>query len=650
MALYKTGPFLEQINLPEDLRGKFGVDDLPQVSEEVRQYIIDVISEIGNSHFGASLGVVELTVALHYAFNTPYDQLVWDVGHQAYGHKILTGRKNEFPTNRIKGGISGFPKRSESNYDTFGVGHSSTSISAALGMAVASRAKGEKDRQHIAVIGDGAMTAGLAFEGMNHAGFEKDANLLVVLNDNCMSIDPNVGALKEYLTDITTSHTYNKVKDDVWNLLGKVSKFGPDAQSIVSKISTALKGSLLKQSNLFESLNFRYFGPVDGHDVIGLAKVMEDLKDIPGPKILHCITRKGAGYKFSEEGNPTKWHAPGVFNKDTGEIVNVVPKSPQPPKYQVVFGHSIVELAEQNEKIMGVTPAMPSGCSLNIMMKAMPERTFDVGIAEQHAVTFSAGLATQGMVPFCNIYSSFMQRAFDQVLHDVALQNLNVVFCLDRGGLVGADGATHHGAYDISYMRCVPNMIVSAPMNESELRDLMYTAQLKDMGPFSIRYPRGKGVMTEWKTTMKPIKVGTGRKITSGNDIALLTFGHPGNFAQSAIEELKSSGASIAHYDMRFVKPIDETILHGVFSKFDKIITVEDGCLMGGFGSAVIEFMADQRYTAEITRLGIPDQYIDHGTQQELWEYCGFDVNAIVTAIKSMLTLEVRTNGKAANS
>jgi len=650
MALYKTGPFLEQINLPEDLRGKFGVDDLPQVSEEVRQYIIDVISEIGNSHFGASLGVVELTVALHYAFNTPYDQLVWDVGHQAYGHKILTGRKNEFPTNRIKGGISGFPKRSESNYDTFGVGHSSTSISAALGMAVASRAKGEKDRQHIAVIGDGAMTAGLAFEGMNHAGFEKDANLLVVLNDNCMSIDPNVGALKEYLTDITTSHTYNKVKDDVWNLLGKVSKFGPDAQSIVSKISTALKGSLLKQSNLFESLNFRYFGPVDGHDVIGLAKVMEDLKDIPGPKILHCITRKGAGYKFSEEGNPTKWHAPGVFNKDTGEIVNVVPKSPQPPKYQEVFGHSIVELAEQNEKIMGVTPAMPSGCSLNIMMKAMPERTFDVGIAEQHAVTFSAGLATQGMVPFCNIYSSFMQRAFDQVLHDVALQNLNVVFCLDRGGLVGADGATHHGAYDISYMRCVPNMIVSAPMNESELRDLMYTAQLKDMGPFSIRYPRGKGVMTEWKTTMKPIKVGTGRKITSGNDIALLTFGHPGNFAQSAIEELKSSGASIAHYDMRFVKPIDETILHGVFSKFDKIITVEDGCLMGGFGSAIIEFMADQRYTAEITRLGIPDQYIDHGTQQELWEYCGFDVNAIVTAIKSMLTLEVRTNGKAANS
>ena len=650
MAVYKTGPFLEQINFPEDLREKFDFDDLPQVSDEVRQYIVDVISEIGNSHFGASLGVVELTVALHYAFNTPYDQLVWDVGHQAYGHKILTGRKEALPTNRIKGGMSGFPKRTESTYDTFGVGHSSTSISAALGMAVASNYKGEKDRQHIAVIGDGAMTAGLAFEGMNHAGFEKNANLLVVLNDNCMSIDPNVGALKEYLTDITTSHTYNKVKDEVWNLLGKVSKFGPDAQSIVSKISTALKGSLLKQSNLFESLNFRYFGPVDGHDVIGLAKVMEDLKDIPGPKILHCITRKGAGYKFSEEGNPTKWHAPGVFNKDTGEIVNVVPKSPQPPKYQEVFGHSIVELAEQNKKIMGVTPAMPSGCSLNIMMKAMPDRTFDVGIAEQHAVTFSAGLATQGMVPFCNIYSSFMQRAFDQVLHDVAIQNLNVVFCLDRGGLVGADGATHHGAYDIAYMRCVPNMTVSAPMNESELRNLMYTAQLENMGPFSIRYPRGKGVMTEWKTAMKPIKVGAGRKVTSGNDIALLTFGHPGNFAQNAIEELKSSGVSIAHYDMRFVKPIDETMLHEVFSKFDKIITVEDGCLMGGFGSAVIEFMADQRYTAEITRLGIPDQYIDHGTQQELWEYCGFDTNSIVETIKSMLKLEVKANGNVVNS
>ncbi len=637
---YQAGPFLEQINTPNDLREKFTEEQLPQVADELRQYIVDVISEIGNSHFGASLGVVELSVALHYVFNTPEDQLVWDVGHQAYGHKILTGRRDQFHTNRLKGGISGFPKRSESEYDTFGVGHSSTSISAALGMAVASRYKGETQRQHVAVIGDGAMTAGLAFEGMNHAGFEKDANLLVVLNDNCMSIDPNVGALKEYLTDITTSHTYNKVKEEVWKLLGKISKFGPDAQTIASKVSHALKGTLLNQSNLFESLNFRYFGPVDGHDVVGLAKVMADLKDIPGPKILHCITRKGAGYKFSEEGNPTKWHAPGVFNKETGEIVKIIPKSPQPPKYQDVFGHTIVELAEKNDKIMGVTPAMPSGSSLNIMMSAMPERSFDVGIAEQHAVTFSAGLATQGLVPFCNIYSSFMQRAFDQVLHDVALQNLNVVFCLDRGGLVGADGATHHGAYDLAYMRCIPNMVVSAPMNEEELRNLMYTAQLKDQGPFSIRYPRGNGVMTEWKTPFKEIRIGEGRKVTVGDDVAILTIGHPGNFAQGAIKELNGLGISVAHYDMRFVKPIDEVMLHEVFTKFKHVITVEDGCLMGGFGSAVIEFMVDQKYQAEVVRLGIPDEYVHHGTQEELWSDCGFDTQAIVKAVKDLVKFE----------
>ena len=641
MSIYKAGPFLEQINIPSDLREKFKIDDLDQISNELRQYIVDVISEIGNSHFGASLGVVELTVALHYIFNTPEDQLVWDVGHQAYGHKILTGRREQFHTNRLKDGISGFPKRSESEYDTFGVGHSSTSISAALGMAVASRYKGEKNKQHIAVIGDGAMTAGLAFEGMNNAGFEKDANLLVILNDNCMSIDPNVGALKEYLTDITTSHTYNKVKDEVWNLLGKISKFGPDAQTIASKVSTALKGSLLKQSNLFESLNFRYFGPVDGHDAIGLARVLEDLKDIPGPKILHCLTKKGAGYKFSEEGDPTKWHAPGVFNKETGEIVKIIPKSPQAPKYQDVFGYTIVELAEKNSKVMGVTPAMPSGSSLNIMMKAMPNRAFDVGIAEQHAVTFSAGLATQGLVPFCNIYSSFMQRAYDQVLHDVALQNLNVVFCLDRGGLVGADGATHHGAYDLAYMRCIPNMVVSAPMNEEELRNLMFTAQLENKGPFSIRYPRGNGVMTDWKTPFKEIKVGTGRKVCSGEDIAILSIGHPGNFAQDAIALMKESGISIAHYDLRFVKPLDAVLLHEVFTKFKKVITLEDGCLMGGFGSAIIEFMVDQKYNSEIVRLGIPDEYVHHGTQEELWEDCGFDAKAIVKAVEKMLSIKV---------
>jgi 1-deoxy-D-xylulose-5-phosphate synthase len=429
------------------------------------------------------------------------------------------------------------------------------------------------------------------------------------------------------------------VKDEVWKLLGKISKFGPDAQTIASKVTHALKGSILKQSNLFESLNFRYFGPVDGHDAIGLAKVLEDLKDIPGPKILHCLTKKGGGYKFSEEGDPTKWHAPGVFNKETGEIVKVVPKSPQPPKYQDVFGYTIVELAEKNDKIMGVTPAMPSGCSLNIMMKAMPDRAFDVGIAEQHAVTFSAGLATQGLVPFCNIYSTFMQRAYDQVLHDVALQNLNVVFCLDRGGLVGADGATHHGAYDLAYMRMIPNMVVSAPMDEEDLRNLMFTAQLPDKGPFSIRYPRGNGVMTDWKKPLREITVGTGRKVTTGNDLAILTIGHPGNFAQEAISELNQLGVSVAHYDMRFVKPIDEVMLHEVFSKFKKVITVEDGCLMGGFGSAVIEFMVDQKYSAEVLRLGIADEYIHHGTQEELWEDCGFDKNAIIFNVKKMLSI-----------
>jgi 1-deoxy-D-xylulose-5-phosphate synthase len=640
-SIYKPGPFLSKINIPEDLRSQFTKTDLPQVSSELRQYIVDVISEIGNSHFGASLGVVELTVALHYVFNTPKDQLVWDVGHQAYGHKILTGRREQFHTNRLKGGISGFPKRSESEYDTFGVGHSSTSISAALGMAIASRSKGDLNKHHIAVIGDGAMTAGLAFEGLNHAGFEKDANLLVILNDNCMSIDPNVGALKEYLTDITTSHTYNKVKDEVWNWLGVISKFGPDAQKIASKVSHALKSTLLNQSNLFESLNFRYFGPVDGHDVEGLVKVLEDLKDIPGPKILHCLTKKGAGYKFSEEGNPTKWHAPGVFNKDTGEIVKVVPIGPEAPKYQDVFGHTIVELAERNKNIMGITPAMPSGSSLNIMMKAMPDRAFDVGIAEQHAVTFSAGLATQGMLPFCNIYSSFMQRAFDQVLHDVALQNLNVVFCLDRGGLVGADGASHHGAYDLAYMRCIPNMVVSAPMNEQELRNLMYTAQLENKGPFTIRYPRGNGVMTDWKTPFEEIQVGKGRRVSSGESVAILTIGHPGNFAQEAIKTLTKSGITPAHYDLRFVKPLDEMLLHEVFSKFDKVITVEDGCLMGGFGSAVLEFMADRGYKAEVVRLGIPDEFIHHGTQEELWAICGFDVAAIVASVERILMVDI---------
>ena len=632
---YKAGPLLDQIDFPRDLREKIDEQELAQLCDELRDFIVDVVSTKGG-HFGASLGVVELTVALHYVFNTPYDQLVWDVGHQAYGHKILTGRRKVFHTNRKYGGISGFPKRSESEYDTFGVGHSSTSISGALGMAVASRLKGELDRQHIAVIGDGAMTAGLAFEGLNHAGIE-NSNMLVVLNDNCMSIDPNVGALKDYLTDITTSHTYNKVKDEVWNLLGKISKFGPNAQAIAQKVEHAVKSSLLKQSNMFESLKFRYFGPVDGHDVNHLVQVMRDLKDIPGPKILHTLTVKGKGYEPAEKGSPTTWHAPGLFNKDTGEIIKVVPKTPQPLKYQDVFGYTIVELAEKNEKIVGITPAMPTGSSLKYMMEAMPDRAFDVGIAEQHAVTFSAGLATQGLLPFCNIYSSFMQRAYDQVVHDVALQNLSVVFFLDRAGFAGADGPTHHGSYDIAYFRCIPNMIVSAPMNESELRNLMYTSQQREHGPFVIRYPRGEGVLTEWKTPFKEIKIGTGRRVRNGDDLAILTIGHPGNFALEAAEKLKEKGLNVAVYDMRFVKPIDEVLLHEVFTRFDKVITVEDGSIMGGMGSAVLEFMGDHGYQARVQRLGIPDKWFEHGSQKELYADAGFGVGEIAAAAEKML-------------
>ena len=602
----KPGELLKDINNPADLR-KLDKKQLVQVCNELRQYIIDNVSVYGG-HFGASLGVVELTVALHYAFQTPYDQLVWDVGHQAYGHKILTGRRDEFHTNRKYGGLSGFPKRKESEYDTFGVGHSSTSISAALGMAVASDYKNEKDRHHIAVIGDGAMTGGMAFEAMNHAGVA-NANLLIVLNDNCMSIDPNVGALKDYLTDITTSQTYNKAREEIWKILGKFSKFGVSARDIVGKAENSLKSFLLKHSNLFESLNLRYFGPVDGHDVDHLASIFKDMQKIPGPKILHCITTKGKGYALAEK-DQTKWHAPGLFDKVTGEIYKKTHDTPQPPKYQDVFGHTLVELAEKNEKIMGITPAMPSGSSLNIMMKAMPDRAIDVGIAEQHAVTFSAGLATQGMIPFCNIYSTFMQRAYDQVVHDVCIQNLHVVFCLDRAGFAGADGPTHHGAYDIAYMRCIPNIVVAAPMNEEELRNMMYTSQLAREGAYCIRYPRGQGVMPQWRTPMQKIKDGTGRVVKEGEEVAILTIGHIGNYAIEACQLLEEEGLDPAHYDMRFVKPLDANLLHTIFKKFDRVITVEDGCLMGGFGSAVAEWMLDHGYSAKITRLGIPDDIL----------------------------------------
>jgi 1-deoxy-D-xylulose-5-phosphate synthase len=626
---FKAGPFLEKVGTPEDLRREFQSEDLPQLCDELRQFIIDVVSEKGG-HFGASLGVVELTVALHYVFDTPNDSIVWDVGHQAYGHKILTGRRDQFHTNRKFGGISGFPNRAESPYDAFGVGHSSTSISAALGMAVADRIQGRKS-QSVAVIGDGAMTAGLAFEGMNHGGIE-DTNLLIVLNDNCMSIDPNVGALKEYLTDITTSPTYNKVKDEVWQLLGKISKFGPNAQAIAAKVADAVKGSLLGQSNLFEALNFRYFGPVDGHDVVFLEQVMRDLKDIPGPKILHCVTRKGKGFAPAESGSPTKWHAPGLFNKDTGELIKVGNRGAQPPKFQDVFGETMVELAEQDDRIVGVTPAMPSGCSMKIMMDAMPGRAFDVGIAEQHAVTFAAGMATRGLVPFCNVYSSFMQRAFDQVVHDVAIQNLHMVMCLDRGGLVGADGATHHGAYDIAFMRCIPNMTICSPMNEEELRNLMYTGASGQTGPFAIRYPRGTGVMADWRKPLRKIEVGTGRRVSDGDELAILTLGPVGNLAADAVRALAEDGYAVAHYDIRFVKPLDEVMLHEIFGRFDHVITVEDGCIRGGFGSAVLEFMAAQGYRASVQMLGIPDRFIEHGTQAELYAECGFSTPDIVSA------------------
>jgi 1-deoxy-D-xylulose-5-phosphate synthase len=546
---------------------------------------------------------------------------------------------DNFATNRKYGGLSGFPKRSESEYDTFGVGHSSTSISAALGMAMAAKYKGE-DRKSVAVIGDGSMTAGMAFEAMNHAGVT-DADVLIILNDNCMSIDPNVGALKEYLTDITTSPAYNKLKDDVWKALGKLPVGKNFTREMASKLEHSIKGMVSKSSNLFEALNLRYFGPIDGHNITKLVDTLSDLKNIPGPKILHVITVKGKGYALAEK-DQTKWHAPGLFDKITGEIYKKSFDTPQPPKYQDVFGHTILELAEKNDRIFGITPAMPSGSSLKIMMDKMPQRAIDVGICEQHAVTVSAGLATQGMKVFCNIYSSFMQRAYDQVVHDVAIQKLPVVFCLDRAGLVGEDGPTHHGAYDIAYMRCIPNLVVSAPMNESELRNLMYTAQLDETEhPFVIRYPRGEGVMPEWKTEMKAITVGTGRRLKEGEEIAVLSLGHPGNFAASAIREVRQYGINAGHYDMRFVKPLDEAMLHEIFKRYRKIITVEDGTITGGFGSAVLEFMSAHNYQAQVRILGIPDRIVEHGTLKELHRECGFDANAIADVLKEMMKEKV---------
>jgi len=627
---------LSGINLPSDLR-KLKLDELPELCDEIRQFIIEVMA-VNPGHLGASLGAVELAVALHYVYHAPFDKIIWDVGHQAYAHKILTGRKERFETIRTYKGISGFPKMSESDYDAFGVGHSSTSVSAALGMAVAAKLSGQTDRHHIAVIGDGAMTGGMAMEALNNAGVS-NANLLVILNDNQIAIDKNVGAIKDYLADIVTSRTYNKIRDKIWLAMGGGTKYGKNSRAIVKQLGNAVKTTLLKSGNLFEAFNFRYFGPVDGNDVIRMAKLLKDMSDIKGPKLLHVHTVKGKGFEKAEK-DQTIYHAPGIFDKTTGTI-----KEDKclglAPKYQTVFGRTIIELAEENPKIVGITPAMSTGCSLNLMMAKMPHRTFDVGIAEQHAVTFSAGMAASGFIPFCNIYSTFMQRGYDQVIHDVALQKLNVVFCLDRGGLVGEDGATHHGAFDLAYLRCIPNLIVASPMNEAELRNMMYTAQLKDMGPFAIRYPKGRGVMTKWKTQMIPVEVGRGRMIRSGNDAAIITLGHVGNYAIDACAELEKEGVSAAHYDLRFLKPLDEELLHEVFRKFACVITVEDGSVMGGMGSAVLEFMADHNYSSRVHRLGIPDQFIEQGSVAELHHECGFDKEGIVRSTRLLIQQEV---------
>ena len=622
---------LDKIDSPQDLKN-LKKSELNQLCSEIREFIIDLVSKNGG-HFGASLGVVELTVALHYIFDTPKDLIVWDVGHQAYVHKILTGRKKVFHTNRKHNGISGFPKRAESIYDAFGVGHSSTSIGASLGMSIASKIK-QENKQHIAVIGDGALTGGQAFEALNHAGIE-NSNLIIILNDNCMSIDPNVGALKDYLLKISTSKTYNKLKDEIWDLLGKLSTIGDSTKSIVKKVENALKGVLLKHSNYFESLNFRYFGPIDGHNVELLAESLNALKNIPGPKILHCLTMKGKGYSLAEE-NQTQWHAPGLFDKESGKI-NISDNPSIYTKYQDIFGLTIIELAKKNKNIVGVTPAMPSGSSLKYMMKEMPDRAFDVGIAEQHAVTFSAGLATQGIIPFCNIYSTFLQRGYDQLIHDVALQSLHVVFCLDRAGLVGEDGATHQGVFDLAYLRCIPNMIIAAPMNEVELRNLMYTAQLPQSKPFAIRYPRGRGVLKKWKLPFSKINIGTGNTLNEGENIAIISIGHIGNMITEIINNFKKKAIDLGHYDLRFLKPLDEKLLHHILSKYKYIITIEDGCIMGGMGSAILEFNSDHNYMKSIIRFGVPDNFIEHGTQMEQQIECGYDKEQIIKKIHELL-------------
>lgn len=628
---------LSSIDGPEEMK-ELLPDELIQLSNELRQYIIDIVSS-NPAHFGASLGVVELTVALHHVFDAPKDKIIWDVGHQAYGHKILTGRRDIFHTNRKYKGVSGFPKISESKYDAFGVGHSSTSISAALGMAAARDSKRE-DYQVIAIIGDGSLTAGMAYEALNNAGHEK-RDMLVILNDNNISIDPSVGAMKEYLLDITTSKAYNKVKNDIWNLLGTLNKINPNTRQYFQKIENAIKSIILKQSNLFESMNFRYFGPVDGHDVVHLATVLKDIKEIPGPKLLHVITKKGKGFPMAEL-NQTQFHSPAAkFDKNTGEFFIPTQISSQPPRYQDVFGDTLLELAKKNEKIIGITPAMSSGSSLKTMMDEIPERAFDVGIAEQHAVTFAAGLAAEGMIPYCTIYSTFLQRAYDQVIHDVALQNLPVVLCVDRGGLVGADGATHHGVYDLPYLRCIPNLTIASPLNETEFRNMLFSAQHNIEGPYVIRYPRGRGVAKKMNREFSEIIKGKGSLLRDGNDLLFISFGPIGNEVGAAIDELEKYHLSIAHVDLRFLKPLDEGLLSQVLARHKKVITIEDGAVSGGMGSAILEFISEKGFSVEVKRLGIPDRFIDHGTVEELYAECGMDRPSILKTAKEMIGTKV---------
>lgn len=624
-----TYNLLNSISEPEDLR-RLDVRQLPEVCKELRQDIIEEVS-CNPGHFAASLGTVELTVALHYVFNTPYDRIVWDVGHQAYGHKILTGRRTAFSTNRRFKGIRPFPSPEESEYDTFACGHASNSISAALGMAVAAAEKGEEDRHVVAVIGDGSMSGGLAFEGLNSVSSTPN-NLLIILNDNDMAIDRSVGGMKQYLFNLTTSNRYNQLRFNISKMLFRLGILNEDRRKALIRFSNSLKSIAAQQQNIFEGMNIRYFGPVNGHDVVNIARILRDIKELKGPKILHLHTVKGKGFKPAEAA-PEIWHAPGKFNPETGERLTA-DTSHLPPLFQDVFGETLVELAQANPRIVGVTPAMPTGCSMNLLMQAMPHRAFDVGIAEGHAATFSGGMAKEGMQPFCNIYSSFMQRAYDNVIHDIALLRLPVVLCLDRAGLVGEDGPTHHGVFDLAYFRPVPNLTISSPMDEHELRRLMYTAQLPDQGPFVIRYPRGRGVLTRWRCPLEAVPVGKGRKLKEGRDLAVITLGPIGNTAARAIAQAEKQGTlSVAHYDLRFLKPLDTEMLHEIGRRFSRIITIEDGVKTGGMGTAILEFMSENGYSPRLERIGVPDRFIEHGTVQQLYHLCGMDEEGIAATI-----------------